>query len=213
MTDRKVQGGGFCERHGPFDPPRTECPYCQLEQQHRYGPPPQRGQTRPLAEPGRPADAPPVNGGPGGGPEGAPDADAPRAGQPTSAAPLPPALAEDAADDAPLLDVPPPPLAWLIVREPVTQRGTVLPVAAGQVIGREGDVAWADARLSRRHARLTLEPPPDQPDAAPLFHLWPFAPTNPVIVNGRAIRGATPLTENDEIRLGDTLFVFKTLVD
>ena len=44
-----------------------------------------------------------------------------------------------------------------------------------------------------------------------IYHLWPFAPTNPVYINGRAIRGATPLQENDEIKLGNTLFVFKVL--
>jgi pSer/pThr/pTyr-binding forkhead associated (FHA) protein len=46
-----------------------------------------------------------------------------------------------------------------------------------------------------------------------VFHLWPFGPTNPVYINGRQVRGATPLVENDEIRLGDTLFVFKVLAD
>ena len=35
------QGGGFCERHGPFDAPHRTCPFCALEadQRRAYGPP------------------------------------------------------------------------------------------------------------------------------------------------------------------------------
>lgn len=104
-------------------------------------------------------------------------------------------------------------LAWLIVKDPPERRGVIVPVQANQIIGRGGDLQWDDPRLSRQHARLTLEPPEDAPEDGPVFHLWPFGPTNPVYINGREIRGATPLHENDEIRLGDTLFVFKVLVD
>lgn len=106
-----------------------------------------------------------------------------------------------------------PPLAWLIVKEPPERRGEIVPVQANQIIGREGDLRWDDPRLSRQHARLTLEPSKDAPEDPPVFHLWPFGPTNPVYINDREIRGATPLHENDEIRLGQTLFVFKVLVD
>ena len=105
------------------------------------------------------------------------------------------------------------PLAWLIVKAPPARRGTVLPVQPNQVIGREGDIRWDDASLSRQHARFTLEAPADAPDDPPCFHVWPFGPTNPVYVNGESVRGATPLRENDEIRLGETLFVFKVLWD
>ena len=105
------------------------------------------------------------------------------------------------------------PLGWLIVKEPETRRGVVLSVKPNQVIGRNGDVQWDDPRLSRQHARLTFEPPADAPDDPAVFHLWPFGPSNPVSINGREIRGATPLHENDEVRLGGTLFIFKVLVD
>jgi pSer/pThr/pTyr-binding forkhead associated (FHA) protein len=104
-------------------------------------------------------------------------------------------------------------LGWLVVKEPAARRGDVLAVRPGQTIGREGDVRYNDPRMSRQHARLTLEPPDDAPDDTPVFHLWPFGTTNPVIVNGQEIRGATPLHENDLVRLGDTLFVFKVLMD
>ena len=201
-----AEGGGFCEKHGPFDPPYLTCPYCALEEKQRraYGPPP---------------DAP-------AGPAELPEPVSPAAGfvrqtvepvielvaRPGMTEPLPrpvsdleSVLTEGEASSEPL--------GWLIVKEPAAQRGEVLPVRANQVIGREGDVRWDDPRLSRQHARLTVEPPEDAPDSPAVFHLWPFGSTNPVYINDREIRGATPLHENDEIRLGNTLFVFKMLLD
>jgi len=190
-----AEGGGFCARHGPFDPPHRTCPYCALEdpQRRAFGPP---------------ADA--------AGDFGRRTVDLEAAEQP--APPSGPGLTElrpaesDADADAPPYQGPPP-LGWLIVVEPAAQRGTLLTLAHNQVIGREGDLRWDDPRLSRQHARVTVEPPAHAPDAPPLFHLWPFGPTNPIFINGEEVRGATPLFENDEVRLGDTLFVFKTLVD
>jgi pSer/pThr/pTyr-binding forkhead associated (FHA) protein len=137
-------------------------------------------------------------------------------GRKLDATELIPRQAADPIDEAPEShrDEPfPSVLAWLIVKEPQARRGEILPVVANQIIGREGDLRWDDPRLSRQHARLTFEPPEDAPEDEPVFHLWPFGPTNPVYINGREIRGATPLHENDEIRLGDTLFVFKVLED
>lgn len=189
------QGGGFCERHGPYDPPHRTCPYCALEAEQRraYGPP---GVTAP----GR--AAPP-----------APKAPEPPAAGPTELIARGADLPEPDANAEAHLPEPAPPLAWLVVREPRERRGALLPIAPNQTIGREADVRWDDSRLSRVHARFTLEPPDDAPDDAPVYHLWPFAPTNPVTINGRAVRGATPLHENDEIRLGNTLFIFKVLID
>lgn len=182
------RGGGFCERHGPYDPPHQRCPYCLLEDEQRrqYGPP---GQTIKGAQSTLPAH--PVE---------------PDDPQFTELLPRDLLVPEE-------LEGSLPPLAWLIVRRPLKARGTVLAVEPGQVIGRESDLKWDDAGLSRQHARFTLEPPEDALDAPPIYYLWPFAPTNPVFINGNEIRGATPLHENDEIRLGDTLFVFKMLTD
>lgn len=213
------EGGGFCEKHGPFDPPHTTCPFCAMEQAERqvYGPP---EATRPAAGPLREAEQT-AESGAGDSDEDSrefvrktvePDAE-PRPGpEVTEIAPranVPPEALEDdpGAEDRPV------PLGWLVIKEPLDQRGTVLAVQPNQVIGRAGDVQWPDPRLSRQHARLTFERPADEPDAGPVFHLWPFGPTNPVYVNGVAIRGATPIYENDAIVLGNTLFVFKTLLD
>jgi len=152
---------------------------------------------------------------------GPPASSSSRHAEPTGASAAPPdspqlteAIPDERAQEAPAAPpAPPAPLGWLIVKAPLEKRGTILPVQANQIIGREGDLRWDDPRLSRHHARLTLEPPADAPDEAPVFHLWPFGTTNPVYINGQEIRGATPLRENDEIRLGDTLFVFKMLLD
>jgi hypothetical protein len=202
-----AEGGGFCEIHGPFDPPHTECPYCAIEDKQRraYGPPPTREQAgRPAAPPDEDFVHRTVE------PDAAPEPDSdpsltelvPR----VPAEPEPPAEPEEDAG-------PPAPVGWLVIKEPLTRRGEIIRIEPNQSIGREADIRWDDPRLSRQHARLTLEPPEDDPDALPVFFLWPYAPTNPVYINGRQIRGATPLHENDEIRLGDTLFVFKVLMD
>jgi hypothetical protein len=203
-----ADGGGFCDKHGPFDPPHRTCPYCAIERerQRAYSPPaepdsapaarnaPPTGFVRQTVEP-PPPDVKPE-------PRPGVTEIVPR----RSLDPEPPA--EDEAPPAP-----PDLLGWLIVKEPAAQRGVALTVRANQIIGREGDVRWDDPRLSRQHARLTVEPSAEFPDDPPVFHLWPFGTTNPVFVNGQEIRGATPLHENDQVRLGDTLFVFKVLTD
>jgi pSer/pThr/pTyr-binding forkhead associated (FHA) protein len=189
------QGGGFCERHGPFDAPHRTCPFCALEadQRRAYGPPSVTVPSQ-AASPDVKRDIPEPPPAPGLteliGPEEVQPQNGPEPND--SGEPLPP-------------------LAWLVVREPRDRRGALLAIKPNQTIGREADVRWNDPRLSRVHARFTLEPPEDAPNAPPVYHLWPFAPTNPVYINGRAIRGATPLQENDEIKLGNTFFVFKVL--
>lgn len=197
-----AQGGGFCERHGPFDPPHRTCPFCALEDDQRrlYGPPSAGPARAAVASPEAPAR------------EKTPEPD--RSEPDELDEPL--GLTEAAPVDLIEEDAPPDraqPLGWLVVKQPVDKRGTILTIGPNQSIGREADIRWDDPGLSRQHARLTLEPPESAPDAPPVFHLWPFAPTNPVYINEREIRGATPLRENDEIRLGNTLFVFKTLTD
>jgi hypothetical protein len=194
------QGGGFCEIHGPYDPPHLVCPYCAMQDEQRklYGPP---GGTplRPPAE--RPPDS-------------ATETDFVRQTVEPEVVPnLTELVSRPPSDLDEAENALPPILGWLIVKEPAERRGEIIPIRANQIIGREGDIRWEDPKLSRHHARLTLEPPGDMPEEGPLFHVWPFGPTNPVVINGREIRGATPLRENDEIRLGDTLLVLKLLAD
>lgn len=211
-----TEGGGFCDLHGPFDPPHTTCPYCALESEQRnvFGPP---EATRPAAQPlevDEQAARSPAHEGdfvrqtvePG----------ITKNADVTEIAPRDSALMGILEQDSGASDPAAPALGWLIVKEPLDQRGTVLPVRPNQIIGRQAEVAWDDPRLSRQHARITLERAQDAgetADAPAVFHIWPFGPANPVYVNGAAIRGATPIRENDEITLGSTVFVFKALFD
>lgn len=103
-------------------------------------------------------------------------------------------------------------LMWLICVTPIQERGVILPVADNMVIGRKGDIIWKDPRTSRRHARFTLEPEDlNNPESPNRFFIWPLENRHPILVNGRAIRGATLLQENDVIHIGDSDFIVKLL--
>jgi len=94
-------------------------------------------------------------------------------------------------------------LGFLIVKEGM-RRGQVHRVHQGATIGRDqAKIVIRDPKVSRPHAKFTIED--DQ------FVIWDFGSENGTFVNGERIRGATPLNENDVIKLGDTVFVLKTL--
>ena len=137
-----VEGGGFCEKHGPYDPPHRTCPFCAIENQQRqaYGPPqPALDREMPAGFRRQTVE-----------PEPKPE-------------PEPPVELTEVVSPRPASEGDRAPLGWLIIKEPVEQRGTVLAVRANQIIGRNGDVQWNDPRLSRQHARLTFEPPEGAP--------------------------------------------------
>jgi pSer/pThr/pTyr-binding forkhead associated (FHA) protein len=72
------------------------------------------------------------------------------------------------------------------------------------VIGRkEGDLILDDPKVSGSHAKFTME----KDD----FVIWDFGSSNGTYVNGKKIREATILEENDVIKIGDTIFVIKLL--
>jgi hypothetical protein len=102
------------------------------------------------------------------------------------------------------------PLMWLIVSRPMEQRGMVLPVAAGQLIGRQGDIRWPDGRMSRQHAKfLILDDPTDSTNK--VFAIAPYQDRTGTTLIGKRITQATLLQENDVIIMGDTRFVVKVL--
>lgn len=101
-------------------------------------------------------------------------------------------------------------MLWLIVSSPSENRGTVLPVSDGSLIGRHGDIRWHDARMSRKHAQFTLVTDLQHPDRK-IFAITPHNDRNGTMVNGRKISGTTLLEENDIIIMGDTRFVVKVL--
>ena len=102
------------------------------------------------------------------------------------------------------------PLMWLIVARPAANRGTVLPIQSGQTLGRSGDIRWADPRLSRQHARFTLEM--DSGISPGLYYVvTPLQDRSATLLNGKQLAGPTTLKENDSLQMGDTVFVVKML--
>ena len=84
------------------------------------------------------------------------------------------------------------------------RRGQILKVKGDSVIGRsEGQITLDDPKVSNPHAKLTLEN--DE------YVLWDFGSKNGTFVNGERIRAATVLKENDTVKIGDRVFVFKIL--
>lgn len=85
-----------------------------------------------------------------------------------------------------------------------SRRGKWYPIRKGTVIGRdEGSVILDDPRVSSTHAKFTLE--------KGQYVIWDFGSANGTYVNGKRIREATPLDENDRIKIGNTVFLVKLL--
>ena len=101
-------------------------------------------------------------------------------------------------------------MLWLIIASPIEHRGTVLPIADGAIIGRQGDIPRDDARMSRKHARFIRIDDPDNPGYE-IFAIKPEKSRNGTRINGKRIKVTTPLRENDVIIMGDTRFVVKVL--
>ena len=85
------------------------------------------------------------------------------------------------------------------------RRGQIYKIKDGYVLGRkDGDLILDDPKISSPHAKFTIE---DEQ-----FVVWDFGSRNGTFVNGERIRAATPLKENDTIKMGDSIFVFKVLI-
>lgn len=104
----------------------------------------------------------------------------------------------------------PRPLLWLIVERPQRDRGAILPIPPNATIGRQGDVRWPDARMSRQHARFVWVEH-DAHTAQARFLLVPLQDRNGTMVNNRPVQQPAPIYENDVITMGDTHFVVKVL--
>lgn len=84
------------------------------------------------------------------------------------------------------------------------RRGQCFPIYHKAEIGRdEGNVVLDDHKVSGRHAKITLE--------NGKYFIWDLASANGTYVKGRRIREATPLEENDRVKIGDTVFIVKLL--
>ncbi len=201
---------GYCPAHGPYT--GEACPY----------PPPHlpSGQARPPAptplEENLPTDlgesyGPPAS--PAAVPDERHDNELPVEDAPTKAHRK--FLDEDedetvlgrfARGDVTELDVSPKTnttLCMLWVKEG-PRRGRFYAIHHGTTIGRrDGDLILDDPKVSGSHAKFTME--------KEQFFLWDLASSNGTYVNGKKIRKATLLAENDVIKIGETLFVVKLL--
>lgn len=226
MTERKA----WCERHGPFDPIHESCPYCAVER----GSIERKAKTGPLVGID---DEPSTFGGPGiepvtsqvqemqvWHPEEATSADFDAgmgggsrslADTPTlmETAPVPDdlyAYAGNEGEGDTDVDQTPGPLPLLLLARPLDRRGEVFLVKPGATVGRgHCDLRFDDRKMSRRHARIDLDSDPNTGDIT--LTLFDFGSSNGTYVNGQRIEGRVLLEENDEVRIGQHLFVVKLL--
>jgi hypothetical protein len=109
-------------------------------------------------------------------------------------------------DDLDVTELEAPPtvtLALLWVKEG-RRRGRTYPIKHGMIVGRkEGDMILDDPKVSSMHAKFNMEDDD--------FVVWDFGSSNGTYVNGKKIREATVLEENDLVKIGDTVFVVKLL--
>jgi hypothetical protein len=201
----------FCENHGPYDASLTACPYCARQSSGRpQQPTPLWDNDDPATGWGNHAQAATydddleetdVRTGRGRSDNSLDETDLPRRYQRKGSG-------WDTLDDIneTIIDRPAKTglLGWLIVKEGL-RRGTVYEIKDGATIGRDrADIRINDPKLSRPHAKIKLE--------NEQFEVWDLASENGIFVNDERIRSATPLKENDEIKLGDMVLVLKTLV-
>ncbi len=101
-------------------------------------------------------------------------------------------------------------VGYLIVKEPLDQRGYVYPVLPNTTIGRQHTrIVLRDRRVSRTHARIELAW--HERAGEDRFVVHDLGTPNGTWVNGKPITEATAIRENDVIKIGGFIFVFKTL--
>lgn len=82
--------------------------------------------------------------------------------------------------------------------------GRTIPIRHGWIVGRnQGKLMLDDPKVSGQHAKFTVE--------GDKFVIWDLGSVNGTYVNGKRIREATVLDENDLLKIGDTVFVVKLL--
>lgn len=199
--------GGFCEQHGPYEPPNTTCPYCEIEQQG------QAQQNDPFGDAPTSLDhfdtpQPRVERSP---------YEPPTELQGQSPSPrnlggetLPPNRIGQIDENTMPGFLSVSPRMYLIIKSPLKYRGRVLAVSSGQVIGRkDADILIYDNEMSRQHARLRIEEGDDENDLR--FVIYDSGSENGTYVNGKKAPGRMEIEEDDEIRLGGHVFIFKVL--
>lgn len=205
----------FCPQHGPYDAALGACPFCSRATGGRPRPP------QPLDDDELPTD-------PFGG------AGAPRPSSRTSedsttdlgrSRARPSFADDDEATEMPrmrrggrgrdeddddrdgtVIDRPQTGLlGWLVVKSG-GRYGHMYKIKPGALIGRDArkaDMLMDDEKISSLHAKFMIK--------EGRFVLYDLGSSNGTFVNGQEITAATPVKENDEIKLGNLIFVLKTL--
>lgn len=213
-----MTGEGFCEKHGPYDAAAGKCPYCARERGLPPEPPPLDDDLPTDPWGGRPR---PVRAARDPDETGARERERFYEEADEEATDWPKRRTGKWDEDEDVTDWPKRRrpgiddddtvvehaeaglLGFLVVKEGM-RRGQVHRIKHGSTIGRSGaDILVRDPKVSRSHAKFTVEDD--------CFFVWDFGSENGTFVNGNRIREATPLAENDVIKIGDTLFVLKTL--
>jgi hypothetical protein len=201
----------FCPLHGPYDASYGSCPYCGNapqapgsggDAQTDIGFAPQSGQNQ--APQGMPNQA-------WGGSEAPTDFGDMRPPMPVARQrqPQPPEEAtsigrQGRVGEVTELEFPPAGFLGILWVKTEARRGTIYKIENGSVIGRQtGAVVLDDPKVSNPHAKFTVEN--DE------FIIWDFGSLNGTYVNGEKIRGAATLKENDEIKIGNFVFLLKVL--
>jgi len=194
----------FCPTHGPYDASYGTCPYCSGAFKRPPEPTPLSEDDLPTdlgfrqPSPGVPYtdDEAPTDLGPGRYQKGrfldVDDEEPTELGR------------QSRIEDVTELDIVPTGLLGLLWVREGNRRGKIYQIKDGTTVGRrEGDVILDDPKVSNPHAKFRIEN-----DG---FVIWDLASKNGTFVNGERIRAATPLNENDTIKIGDTVFVLKLL--
>lgn len=194
----------FCPTHGPYDASYGTCPYCSGAFKRPPAPTPlseddlptDLGSPQPPSGGGYSDDEAPTDLGPGRYQGGRfldiDDEEQTQLGRH--------ARIEDITE----LDIVPTGLLGLLWVRDGNRRGKTYQIKDGTTVGRrEGDLMLDEPKVSNPHAKFRIED--DR------FVIWDLASKNGTFVNGERIRAATPLNENDTIKIGDTVFVLKLL--
>jgi hypothetical protein len=88
------------------------------------------------------------------------------------------------------------------------RKGNIYQIRDEDIVGRQSphcraEMILDDPKVSNPHARFRVE--------NQKFVLWDCGSRNGTYVNGTRIRNATVLKENDLIKIGETVFVIKTM--
>lgn len=109
-----------------------------------------------------------------------------------------------------MLEQPPATFAWLAIVNG-TRAGRLFPLdTRGTTIGRDAqnDIVLDDTAVSRQHAKVRTES--ESGRKKDQFYIYDLGSSNHTYVNGRRIDRAL-LRDGDEIRIGETRMVFKTV--